>query len=210
MSINNQLQVSGGIVTKRAWVVFVFAIYVISLAQRIEAAPVIQIQSGVGTWITNWTSYDFPVTSSGASVSRGFTVFNDGNSVLSISNPSSAVTGAGYTQHSNVVLSPTIPSGSSSAFRIVFSQSSAGAYVGTVRLQTNTRIFQFTIRTHVNPSPYSAIRIICGDGTPIQNGGTYNFPSVDPNQLLFRIRVRSNSIMRFDHLDARPRELLNL
>lgn len=111
-------------------------------------APEIRVVSGDGVTLSNGGLYtSFPSTTPGAPVSRAFTIYNDGDATLTISNPSSLVSGAGF---SLIVVPPaSIAAGSSGVFRVRLMSSSPGTYTGTVSIQSNDpdeNPFTFQIR----------------------------------------------------------------
>lgn len=113
-------------------------------------APQVRIVSGDGITVGNGSLYTFPSTTKSNPISRAFTIYNDGNATLTISNPSTLVSGAGW----SLILEPpaSIAPGSSGAFRVRLLSATAGTYSGSVTIQNNsaTNPFSFSLRGTVN------------------------------------------------------------
>jgi hypothetical protein len=113
-------------------------------------APKIRIVAGDGITVGNGSIYTFPSTPKSTPVSRAFTIYNDGDATLTISNPSTLVSGAGW----SLILEPpaTIAPGASGVFRVRLLSATAGTYSGSVTIQNNspTNPFSFSLRGTVN------------------------------------------------------------
>ena len=141
-------------------------------------APKIRIVSGDGVTLSPGMTYTFPSTQATTSISRVFTIYNDGNAPLDILNPTSLVSGTGF----SLIEFPQsqIAAGSSSYFRVRLMANNAGTFNGTVSVQNNdpTRNpFTFYVTGSVTPAPAPVIRIVSGDGITVGNGSLYTFPS---------------------------------
>ena len=113
-------------------------------------APKIRVVSGDGITITNGSLYMFPSTTVGTPTSRAFTIYNDGDAALTISNPTTLVSGTGW---SLIVVPPSsIAPGASGVFRVRLHSATPGTYNGTVTIQNNspTNPFFFNLRGTVN------------------------------------------------------------
>lgn len=113
-------------------------------------SPAIRIVSGDGVTLANGSLYTFPSTTKSTPVSRAFTIYNDGDATLTISNPSALVSGAGW----SLILEPpaSIAPGASGVFRVRLLSATAGTYSGSVTIQNNspTNPFSFSLRGTVN------------------------------------------------------------
>jgi Protein of unknown function (DUF1573) len=112
--------------------------------------PKIRIVSGDGVTVGNGSLYTFPSTTKSTPVSRAFTIYNDGDATLTITNPSSLVSGAGF---SLIVVPPaSIAPGASGVFRVRLLSATAGTYNGSLTIQNNspTNPFSFSLRGTVN------------------------------------------------------------
>jgi hypothetical protein len=112
--------------------------------------PRIRIVSGDGVTITSGATYNFPSTPVNVNVPRGFTIFNDGNDVLNITNPAALVSGSAAFSE-NISAPASIAAGSSGAFRVRLLSATAGTFTATVTVQSNTTTFTFTVRGTVTP-----------------------------------------------------------
>lgn len=112
-------------------------------------APAIRVVAD-GVTIANGSLYTFPSTTRSTPVSRLFTIYNDGNAPLTISNPSTLVSGTGWSLI--VEPPPSIDAGTSGVFRVRLLSATAGTYSGTVTIQNNspTNPFSFSLRGTVN------------------------------------------------------------
>ena len=112
-------------------------------------APIVRIVSPEGATVLKGSTYTFPSTPKGTALGRVFTIYNDGNATLTISNPTSLLSSPGG--FSQIVDPPaSIAPGSSGIFRIRLYSTTAGTYTGTVTLQSNTSPFTFYVRGTVN------------------------------------------------------------
>src|SRR4029078_205214 len=96
---------------------------------------VISVQQNGATVARNST-YTFPSTSTGVATSVLFTIFNNGNAALNISNPASLVSGS--SAFSLIVNAPSsIAAGSSGVFRVRLLSGTAGDFTRTVTINSN-------------------------------------------------------------------------
>jgi hypothetical protein len=110
----------------------------------------VRVVSGDGITIGNGGSYAFPATPAGTAVGRAFTIYNDGNAPLTISNMT--VTGEGF----SLLIAPpaTIDAHSSGVFRVRLLSGTAGNKSGQVSFNTNdpqNNPFSFTVTGTVTP-----------------------------------------------------------
>jgi hypothetical protein len=103
--------------------------------QGTVGAPEIRVVSGDGINLTSGSLYTMPGTTTSIPVSRAFTVYNDGDAPLNISNPASLVSGTGFSLITQPP--PQIPAHSSGTFRVRLLYSIAGTYTGAVTIQND-------------------------------------------------------------------------
>lgn len=108
------------------------------------AAPVVRVVSGDNITVASGGTYAFPSTAAGTPVSRAFTIYNDGNATLTLSNPSALVSGTGFSQI-DVAPPSSIAPGATGVFRVRLLSSTRGTYSGTVSIQSNAAPFPFTV-----------------------------------------------------------------
>jgi hypothetical protein len=112
-------------------------------------APILRVVSGDGVTLTNGATYTFPSTTKGTPISRVFTIYNDGNATLTITNPTTLVSSpGGFTQI--VDAPPSLAPGTSGVFRVRLYSLNTGTYTGTVTVQSNAGTLSFTVRGTVN------------------------------------------------------------
>ena len=98
--------------------------------------PRIQISSPEGTVIAPGGVYSYPATTAGTPISRRFTLANVGTAPLTLFNPTTLVTGAGYSEIESPALT-TLSPGATVGFRIRLQHGTPGSYVGTVRVESD-------------------------------------------------------------------------
>ncbi len=170
----------------------VSALLILTFNLSVHAGSIMKIQSGTGKWISNGETFSYPVIPLHSLVTRGFTVYNQGDSNLTIGNPKALIESntGGFIQASAVVLSDTISPGSESKFRIAFEATTTGLHTATIRLNTNDpngNPFRFTVTCYVPPDPKPDIHIELLGGTVLQNKGKpYWFTAVNVNTVTAR------------------------
>jgi hypothetical protein len=139
-----------------------------------QPAPAIRIVSGDGVTVSHNGSYGFGSTAQNVGITRGFTIFNDGNLPLQVGNL--AVSGEGFSI-AQPLSATTIPPGSTASFRVRLQSCLVGNKSGQVSLSTNDPhypTFRFNLTGAVSGP---RIRVVAGDGVTVGNGSTYTFPS---------------------------------
>jgi hypothetical protein len=113
-------------------------------------APVIRIGSCSGITVANGSLYTFSSTTVSSPISCLFTIYNDGDATLTISNPATLVSGTGW----SLILVPpsSIAPGASGVFRVRLLSATAGTYTGSVTIQNNSASnpFSYSLRGTVN------------------------------------------------------------
>lgn len=120
--------------------------------QGTVGSPEIRVVSGDGVNLSVGSLYVMPSTTVSVSTSRLFNLCNDGNAPLVINNPSSLVSGAGY----SLIAQPATPvdPGTCTTFRVRLLAATAGVYNGAVSIQNNDadeNPFTFSLRGTVSP-----------------------------------------------------------
>jgi Protein of unknown function (DUF1573) len=150
--------------------------YTFTVSGTVTAAGVIGVQAG-STVIANGSTFTFPSsTPAPVPVSVLFTITNSGAATLTISNPTTLVSGNGF---SEIVNAPSTidANGGSGVFRVRLQSATPNTYTGTVTIQSSdpvTPTFSFTIQGTVTPAP--AIGVLQGS-TAVANGSTFTFPA---------------------------------
>ena len=132
-------------------------VYSFSIRGRVGSLPPFRVVSSDGQTVSAGGTYALPDTGVGVSVSRLFTLFNDGASALSLASPGGLVSGAGFSQIDNPPASP-IAAGGSTQFRVRLLHSVAGAYHGAVTIETTDpgqRPFTFNVTGNVGNPDFS-------------------------------------------------------
>ncbi|HXO20020.1 MAG TPA: choice-of-anchor D domain-containing protein, partial [Thermoanaerobaculia bacterium] len=152
--------------------------YSFNLQGTVAAAPAIGVQKS-GSAIASGATYIFPSTPAGLAESLTFTVTNTGGATLSISNPSTLLTGS--SAFSLTAAAPaSIAAGGSGTFVVRLLSATPGTYTATVTINSNdpvTNPFTFTLQGTVNPA--SAISVQQGT-TSVAKGSTFIFPASTP------------------------------
>lgn len=149
----------------------------------------VRIVSGDGTTLVNGGTYVYPTTTVGTAVSRGFTLFNDGNSPLTISNYQFSAPGAGF--NNPIVPGSLVNPSANTAFRVALSATAAGTFNSQVTFNTNdpsaptyTVNFRGTVQLS---SGAPQIRIVSGDGVTLVPGSLYQMPSTTAGVAVSRL-----------------------
>lgn len=114
--------------------------------------PSVRVVEGDGITVGNGSTYTFPSIVVGQSTGRSFTIYNDGDIPLTISNMT--VTGEGFSLLSNPIPPTTLDAHSSGVFRVRLSSGTAGNKTGQVSFNTNvptSNPFSFTVVGTVTP-----------------------------------------------------------
>ncbi len=151
-------------------------------ASSAAASPVLQVLQGT-TSIAKGSTFPFPSTPTGTPVSVLFTIKNNGNANLVINNPTSLVSGSGFSEIFNAT-TPVVPGGTT-VFRVRLQSGVPGTYTGTVSISSNDP---------VNPTfTYNVVGTVTGPVLSVggvSNGSTYTFPNTPvgvPTSVLFTI-----------------------
>ncbi len=138
------------------------------------SAPEITVRIGT-TNVTDGQTIDFGSTNVGTSVDRTFTVVNDGNATLSLTNLNPASLPAGFSIVSNLG-STSLAAGASTTFTLRFTPGSGGSHSGSIGLvndDANENPFDLVLQgTGVAQAP--EISVLLGT-TNLSSGGTLNF-----------------------------------
>lgn len=149
-----------------------------NLAVTVGSAPAPRIRvvdNLTGQTVAPGGTVSFGTPAPNVSVTRSFTLHNDGTGALTLSNPGSFVSGSGFSISSSP--SSSIPAGSSSGFSIRFLGSAAGPYSGSASLLHNdttvTNPLAFNLHANVQtPLPTVALSVVDAETseTPSNNG----------------------------------------
>lgn len=139
--------------------------YTVNLTASVSPPAVPQIRvtdNGNGNAVVaKGSTVNIGSTPVNVALQRTFTIANTGTSPLSITNPTSFLSGPGF----SLVSSPsgTIGAGSSTQFTIRFQHGTAGTYTGTVSLSNNDpddNPFTFQLQATATPPAAPRIRIV--------------------------------------------------
>jgi hypothetical protein len=114
---------------------------------------------------------------------RTFTITNTGNATLSLTNPTSFLSGAGY----SILTYPasSLTAGSNTIFTVRLQAATVASYLGTVNLSnndSNNNPFSFNLSATVAPAPAPRIRIVNETtGQAIAPGNTVSLGNTMPN-----------------------------
>lgn len=147
----------------------------------IAAMPTIQVTNSGGVVINPGQTVSYGQPTAGVAVSQTFHIINNGNVALAITNPTSMVSGSGYSL-SQSPPSSIAASGGTGSFSVSFVASAGGTYPGQVSIQSNTSPSPYTFpltATIVGTGTSSDIVVYAPNGAQIANGGTYN-PAPQP------------------------------
>jgi Immunoglobulin I-set domain/Protein of unknown function (DUF1573) len=104
--------------------------------------------------VSNGSTVTFPNTPVGTPTSKLFTIYNNGTANLTLSNPTTLVSGSGFSE----IVNPTTPiaPGGNTVFRVRLQSGTAGTYNGTVTIDSNdpvTPVFTFYLVGTVTAAP---------------------------------------------------------
>lgn len=151
----------------------------------VPLAPQIQItdNGNGGVVVAKGSTVNLGNVPVNTTATRTFTLKNIGNTTLTISNPTTFVSGVGYSVWSSP--SNTLGSGSSTTFTIAFQSGSSGTYTGTASLASNDpddNPFTFNLQATIPAPTPPRIRIVDSTtGQTVTPGATVSFGSTAAN-----------------------------
>jgi hypothetical protein len=170
--------------------------YTVNLTGSATAVPAPQIKvtdnGNAGAVVTKGSTINLGTLLPNSALNRTFTVTNTGTATLSITNPTSFLSGAGFSIYSSAPNS--LSAGSNGIFTLRFQAASAGSYSGTVSLSSNDpddNPFTFNLQATA-ASAVARIRLVdqTTGQTVVPGSTTISFGSPAPNTLVthaFRI-----------------------
>jgi hypothetical protein len=130
--------------------------------------------------IGNGDTYTFPAWAVGsAPASETFELCNTGGVTLTLTNPSSLVSGTGFSQLGTPAT--TVAAGSCTSFQVRFQVTAPGTYNGGVSILSNAAAYTFSLRATAG-SPEIRVRTN-PQGVNVTDGGLYTFPTQSLSQL---------------------------
>jgi Protein of unknown function (DUF1573)/Abnormal spindle-like microcephaly-assoc'd, ASPM-SPD-2-Hydin len=153
----------------------------------IAAAPTIQItdSSNGGASVNPGSTVSYGSPAAGTAVAHNFHITNNGNVALSISNPSTIVSGTGYSLPTPPP-SSIGPNGGTGNFTVSFVESNSGTFPGQVSILSNASPSPFTFyTTAMVPSSPSGLIVRGPNGGYIPNGSGYGAGGVVIGQPVF-------------------------
>ncbi len=149
--------------------------FTFSIQGVVSATPTISVLQGSTVWAAG-VPYSFGSTPAGVPVSTVFTITNAGQAPLTLTNPTTLVSGTGFSEIANPTAT-TLNPGASTTFRVRFQAGTPGSYSGTISIGSNdpvTPAFSFPITGTATAA--AAISVAQGT-TAIANGGSFTFPA---------------------------------
>ena len=140
------------------------------------AMPTIQVTNSGGTVINPGSTVSYGQPTAGTPVTQTFRIINSGNVALAITNPTSMVSGTGYSLSQSPPAS-IAANGGTGSFSVSFVASAGATYNGQVSIQSNASPSPYTFAltaTIVGTGTSSDIVVYAPNGAQIANGGTYN------------------------------------
>jgi len=174
--------------------------YVIHLYGAVTAPPAPDI-AVVREWddvaVPNGGSFSFGAEPANTPDSRRFRIHNTGNLNLDISNPTTLVSGEGFSMIAYPV--GTVYAGASTTFRVQFLASAPGDYHGTITIQSNDpdeNPYVIDLYGAVTAPSLPDIAVFQDwDNVAVPDGGSFAFPDVvagSPDSRRFRITNTGN------------------
>jgi hypothetical protein len=163
--------------------------YNVNLTASVSAAPTPQIQvtdnGNGGATVIKGSTVNLGTTTPNTVVTRTFTVRNTGNASLSITNPSTFLSGTGFSI-SSFPSSSVGSGGGTTTFTVRFQAATSTSYVGTVSLSNNDlddNPFFFNLAITVGSAPVPRIRVVNNTTgqTIVPGSTTISFGSPAPN-----------------------------
>ena len=182
---------------KRRLVLFaVFLLTSLLATSAFAASDIAVTREWDGVEISNGGWLPFGAGGPNVPDTRRVRIHNTGNSNLIIDNPTTLVSGAGF----SMIASPvgTVHAGDSTTFRVQFLASAPGDYYGTITIQSNDPDedpYVIHLWGAVTAAPEIAVFRNWDDG-PVPDGGSFTFPDVvagSPDSRRFRITNTGNA-----------------
>jgi len=170
----------------------VFLLTSLFAASAFAAADIVLIRDWDGIEISNGGWYPFGAGGPNVPDTRRFRIYNSGTNNLVIDNPTTFLSGNGF----SIIATPvgTIHAGESTTFRVQFLASTPGDYYGTITFNTNDPDedpYVIHLWGAVNAAPAPEIAVFRNwDDVPVPDGGSFTFPDAvagDPDSRRFRI-----------------------
>jgi hypothetical protein len=143
-------------------------------------------------------SFGFGLAPANTPDSRRFRIYNTGNTNLVISNPTTLVSGEGFSMIAEPV--GTVHAGMSTTFRVQFLASAPGDYHGAITIHSNDADespYVVHLYGGVTPPPSPDIAVVREwDGGAVPSGGSFSFgtePANTPDSRIFRIHNTGNT-----------------
>jgi hypothetical protein len=174
--------------------------FIVSLVGTGTAAPVPQIQvkdSSTGQVVAPGATFNLGNATPGVQLTHLFQIVNNGTAPLTLTNPTSFISGAGYSWTGSEPSTPISGNGGTTNFTVAFLASAAGTYPGSVSLTSNASPspYAFSLSATIPSSgPNFTVR---GPGNVVlANGGSYDAGGVrigTPDLLTFAITNNSTT-----------------
>lgn len=139
--------------------------YTVFLTATVGSGPSPQIRitdnGNGGTTVAKGSTVNLGSTSASAALSRSFTITNTGSSTLTLGNPSSFLSGSGWSVTS--FPSGSLAGGGSTNFSVRFQGGSPGSYPGSISFTTNDpddNPFSFNLLASVSSAPAPRLRLV--------------------------------------------------
>lgn len=159
--------------------------YTVNLTGSVLAPQISITDNGnLGAAVVKGSAINIGSTPPNSAIFRTFTITNTGNAPLSITNPTTFLSGTGFTISSSAPSS--LGPGNSGFFTVRFQAAAVGSYPGTVSLSSNDsddNPFAFGLQAAVAPAPAPHIRIVdeSTGQTIVPGSTTISFGNPVPN-----------------------------
>jgi hypothetical protein len=168
----------------------VFLLTSLFAATAFAAADIAVVREWDGVEVANGGWFPFGAGGPNVPDTRRFRIYNTGNNNLVIDNPTTLVSGAGFSMIAYPV--GTVHAGESTTFRVQFLSSAPGDHYGTITIQSNDPNedpYVIHLWGAVTVAPEIAV-FRNWDDVPMPDGGSFTFPDVvagSPDSRRFRI-----------------------
>jgi hypothetical protein len=161
-------------------------------ASAFAAGDIAVVRDWDGVEISNGGWYPFGAGGPNVPDTRRFRIYNSGTNNLVIDNPTTFLSGAGF----SIIAPPvgTVHAGESTTFRVQFLASAPGDYYGAITFNTNDPDedpYVIHLWGAVTAAPAPEIAVFRNwDDVPVPDGGSFTFPDVvagSPDSRRFRI-----------------------
>jgi hypothetical protein len=156
----------------------VFLLTSLFAASAFAGADIVVVRDWDGIEISNGGWYPFGAGGPNVPDTRRFRIYNSGTSNLIINNPTTFLSGNGF----SIIATPvgTIHAGESTTFRVQFLASTPGDYYGAITFNTNDPDedpYVIHLWGAVNAAPAPEIAVFRNwDDVPVPDGGSFTFP----------------------------------